>query len=85
MNKGILKFCRSVLIVITFVAVIDVVVGYVMDWMLPQTGNRGDLCLTNLGVNADEYEGIGQCVVGYPAAVNKNENPRKNNYVYYVN
>ena len=54
MNKGILKFCRSVLIVITFVAVIDVVVGYVMDWMLPQTGNRGDLCLSNLGVNVIE-------------------------------
>lgn len=54
MYKGILRFCRSVLIVIILVTIVDVVVGYVMDWMLPRTGNKGDLCLTNLGVNVIE-------------------------------
>lgn len=54
MYRGILRFCRSVLIVIVLVAIVDVVVGYVMDWMLPRTGNKGDLCLTNLGVNVIE-------------------------------
>ena len=54
MYKSILKLCRSVLIVVILVAIVDIAVGYVMDWMLPQTGNKGDLCLTNLGVNVIE-------------------------------
>lgn len=54
MHKGILKFGRSVLIVLVLVAVVDIAVGYLMDWMLPRTGNKGDLCLTNLGVNVVE-------------------------------
>lgn len=54
MYKSILKLCRSVLIVVVLVAIVDIAVGYVMDWMLPRTGNKGDLCLTNLGVNIIE-------------------------------
>lgn len=54
MYKSILKLCRSVLIVVVLVAIVDIAVGYVMDWMLPRTGNKGDLCLTNLGVNVIE-------------------------------
>lgn len=54
MYKGILKLCRSVLIVVVLVAIVDIAVGYVMDWILPRTGNKGDLCLTNLGVNVIE-------------------------------
>ena len=51
MYKGILKLCRSVLIVVVLVAIVDIAVGYVI---LPRTGNKGDLCLTNLGVNVIE-------------------------------
>ena len=54
MYKSILKLCRSVLIVVVLVAIVDIAVGYVMDWILPRTGNKGDLCLTNLGVNVIE-------------------------------
>lgn len=54
MNKGIIKFSCSALIVTLFVIVIDVLIGRIMDWMLPQTGNKGDLSLTNLGVNVVE-------------------------------
>lgn len=54
MYKSILKLCRSVLIVVVLVAIVDIAVGYVMDWMLPRTGNKGDLCLTNLGVDIIE-------------------------------
>ena len=42
MNKGLLKFCFAVLMVSASVAVVDVAVGKVMDWMLPQISNQGD-------------------------------------------
>ena len=54
MKRGLLRFCCSVLVVVLLVFVIDCTVGVVMDYMLPRTGNRGDLCLTNLGVNVVE-------------------------------
>ncbi len=54
MYKSILKLCRSALMVVVLVAIVDITVGCVMDWMLPRTGNKGDLCLTNLGVNVIE-------------------------------
>ncbi len=43
---------------------------------------EGKEILQNLGI-AEEYEGIGNCVVGYPAKAPA-EKPRKENWVYYV-
>ena len=42
MKKGLLRFGVAVLIVLASVAVVDMVVGKVMDWMLPQISNQGD-------------------------------------------
>ena len=41
------------------------------------------LPLKKWGVEGD-YEGIGHCVLGYPAADVPKAKPRKENYVYYV-
>lgn len=41
MKKGLFRFCVAVLIVLASVAVVDVAVGKVMDWMLPQISNQG--------------------------------------------
>lgn len=40
--------------------------------------------LKKLGINPDEYEGIGHCALGYAAAPPKEAVPRKENYVYYI-
>ncbi len=44
---------------------------------------EGKEILRSLGVEG-EYEGIGHCVLGYPAAPPKPASPRKENYVVYV-
>lgn len=41
MKKGLLRFGIAVLIVLASVAVVDVAVGKVMDWILPQISNQG--------------------------------------------
>ena len=43
----------------------------------------GKALLKKWGVEGD-YEGIGHCVLGYPAADIPKAKPRKENYVYYV-
>ena len=44
---------------------------------------EGKEILRSLGIEG-EYEGIGHCVLGYPAAPPKPAAPRKENYVVYV-
>ncbi len=43
---------------------------------------EGKELLQSLGID-EEYEGIGNCVVGYPAK-EPTQKPRKDNWVYYV-
>ncbi len=43
---------------------------------------EGKALLKKLGVEGD-YEGIGNCIIGYPDE-QKEAKPRKNNYVYYI-
>ena len=45
---------------------------------------EGKEILTSLGINADEYEGVGSCVLGYSKTIPHGEIKRKDNYVYYV-
>lgn len=51
MKKGLLRFGVAVLIVLASVAVVDVAVGKVMDWMLPQISNQGDTGKTYYSLN----------------------------------
>ena len=44
---------------------------------------EGKEILRSLGINPDEYEGIGNCILGYKDEEGKLE-PRKENYVYYI-
>ena len=44
---------------------------------------EGKALLKKWGVEGD-YEGIGHCVLGYPARDVPKAKPRKENYVYYV-
>ena len=44
---------------------------------------EGKEILKSLGINPDEYEGIGHCILGYKAEEG-NFKPRKDNYVYYI-
>ena len=44
---------------------------------------EGKELLRRLGIEGD-YEGIGNCVVGYPAEPPKAAAPRKDNYIHYV-
>ena len=44
---------------------------------------EGKEILRSLGLNPDEYEGIGNCIVGY-ADMQPTEKPRKENWVYYI-
>ncbi len=46
-------------------------------------GEEGKAILKALGIEGD-YEGIGHCILGYPAEDSKPASPRKENYVYYV-
>ena len=43
---------------------------------------EGKALLNKLGITGD-YEGIGKCIVGYPAE-KKEAKPRKENYIYYI-
>lgn len=45
--------------------------------------DAGKVMLEKLGIEGD-YEGIGHCILGYPAAAKNNAAPRKENRVYYV-
>lgn len=51
MKKGLLRFSVVVLIVLTSVVVVDMIVGKVMDWMLPQISNQGDTGRTYYSLN----------------------------------
>ena len=51
MKKGLLRFGVAILIVLVSVAVVDVAVGKVMDWMLPQISNQGDTGKTYYSLN----------------------------------
>ena len=51
MKKGLLRFGVAILIVLASVAVVDVAVGKVMDWMLPQISNQGDTGKTYYSLN----------------------------------
>ena len=44
---------------------------------------EGKALLKKWGIE-DDYEGIGHCVLGYPASAVPEAKPRKANYVYYV-
>ena len=44
---------------------------------------EGREILRSLGIEGD-YEGIGHCVIGYPAAELSQNKPRKENYVYWA-
>ncbi len=44
---------------------------------------EGKAILEDLGIR-EEYEGIGNCVVGYPAKELPTAKPRKENWVYYI-
>ena len=44
---------------------------------------EGKEILKSLGINPDEYEGIGNCILGYKDEERKSK-PRKDNYVYYI-
>ena len=44
---------------------------------------EGKALLKEWGIEGD-YEGIGNCIIGYPAQENPQPKPRKENYVYYV-
>ncbi len=44
---------------------------------------EGKAILRELGIEGD-YEGIGHCVLGYPAQDLPEAGPRKDNYVYYI-
>ena len=45
--------------------------------------SEGKALLKKLGIEGD-YEGIGNCIIGYPAAPLPAPAPRKDNYVYFV-
>jgi nitroreductase len=44
---------------------------------------EGKEILKSLGIEGD-YEGIGNCVLGYSNEPEKSAPPRKDNYVYYI-
>ena len=44
---------------------------------------EGKEILRSLGLDPEEYEGIGNCIVGY-ADMKPTEKPRKENWVYYI-
>ncbi len=45
--------------------------------------SNGKEILTSLGITGN-YEGIGHCVIGYPASDNPKPALRKENYIYYI-
>ena len=51
MRKGLFRFSVAVLIVLASVVIVDVAVGKVMDWMIPQISNQGDTGKTYYSLN----------------------------------
>ena len=45
---------------------------------------EGKEILKSLNIPFDEYEGIGNCIIGYPANTNIQPSARKNNFIYYI-
>lgn len=45
---------------------------------------EGRAILSRLGIDVDEYEGIGNCIVGYAAAPAQEAAPRKTDYIYRI-
>ena len=45
--------------------------------------SQGKELLQKLGID-EEYEGVGSCILGYSDVVIKNELPRKENFIYFV-
>ena len=46
--------------------------------------DEGRAILTGLGIDADEYEGIGNCIVGYAAGPEPEAKPRKEDYIFRI-
>ena len=46
-------------------------------------GDEGKALLASLGIEGD-YEGIGNCIIGYPDKLPAEQKPRKDNYVYKI-
>lgn len=44
---------------------------------------EGKEILSSLGITGD-YEGIGNCIIGYSNESNREPQPRKNDYIYYL-
>lgn len=51
MKKSLSRFCVAVLLVLAMVIVVDVAVGKVMDWMLPQISYQTDIGKTYYSLN----------------------------------
>jgi nitroreductase len=45
---------------------------------------EGKAILAELGVDADKYVGIGNCILGYVKGDYPEARPRKENYVYWI-
>lgn len=45
---------------------------------------EGKAILTDLGIDADKYVGIGNCILGYVNGDYPEARPRKENYVYWI-
>lgn len=45
---------------------------------------EGKAILTELGIDADKYVGIGNCILGYVSGDYPEAKPRKDNYVYWI-
>ena len=45
---------------------------------------EGKAILTDLGIDADKYVGIGNCILGYVKGDEPQAGPRKENYIYWV-
>ena len=45
--------------------------------------SEGKALLASLGIEGD-YEGIGNCIVGYPDKLPAEQKPRKENYIYKI-
>lgn len=45
---------------------------------------EGKVILANLGIDADKYVGIGNCILGYVNGDYPEARPRKENYVYWI-
>ena len=46
-------------------------------------GDEGKALLASLGIEGD-YEGIGNCIIGYPDKLPAEQKPRKDNYIYKI-